>query len=384
MILAVVAGTLSSVLLVDQQGFLPSLMFQSPLIGATPYATPLADSFSTPSLFESPLPTPDQASSIASIQFTDNMVELTHRARVDIPFFGLTWNPTGTGIIYAESTDAVLLDDVHKGFTPLTSLWYQDLLTGNRTLVAPNGRFPRWSPSGNQVLFILWLGANQSHLVLADISTGKTSNLVENGVYADWLSNDEIIVVGIDGEIARLNLYSRYEPFGADLVASTSGPNSIVVSPDKQWLAIVNEAKLQVFSFASNKMSTITAEDFTDIVGGLAWSPQSNRLAYVNNKSIHIADLSEQITDRALGVEEQIGFPSNLSWSPDGIFLLYQGFDGIWVIDVESGARKLLYSNTQDQRAVVSSPSWAPSGNNVILEKNGNVYMAAIVYDENQ
>lgn len=380
--LLLATGILLAILLVgEQRSSLPS-SFQSPLADTDLNTPPNLNPSIVATVFESPLPAPDRFPSISSTQLADASSQIQD-AGLAMPFFGLTWSPSGSGIVYAQSTDKVIVDEAAKGFTPVTELLYQDLSSGKESQVASNGRFPRWSPSGSRLLFISWLNADQSYVMLTDIGTGETSKLAENGVYAEWLSNNEIAVVDTYGRVVKvgLNLGYGHTPFGADIIASISGPNSISISPDKQRMAIVNQKQLSVFDFKNDRLLLVTTDEFTDIVGGIAWSPQSDSLAYISNKSIGIARIDDnQIVSSTLDFQELIGFPSNLSWSPDSRFFLYQGFDGIWVVDVDSSERKLLIPNTPDSDVVFSTPSWSPDGKAVVLESNGNVYVADLIF----
>lgn len=381
--LLLATGILLAILLVgEQRSSLPS-SFQSPLADIDLNIPPNLNPSIVATVFESPLPAPDRFPSISSTQLADASSRIQDTG-LAMPFFGLTWSPSGSGIVYAQLTDKVIVDEATKGFTPVTELLYQDLDSGKESQVASNGRFPRWSPLGNRLLFVSWLNTDQSYVMLTDIDTGATSKVAENGVYAEWLSNNDVAVVDTYGRVVRvdLNSGSGYTPFGADLIASTSGPNSISISPDKQRMAIVNQKQLSVFDFKGNRVTLVTADEYTDIVGGMAWSPHSDRLAYVSNKSIGIARISdEQMVSDILDFQEMTRFPSSLSWSPDSRFLLYQGFDGIWVVNVNSGERKLLLQNTPDSDVVFSTPSWSPDGKAVILENSGNIYVADLTFD---
>jgi Tol biopolymer transport system component len=204
-------------------------------------------------------------------------------------------------------------------------------------------------------------------------------------VYAEWLSDDEIVAVDTEGKVKSLKLSPSSDDKSLDdleLTVSTNGPNSVIVSPNKKYIALVNETQLSVFAVKDHQLMEVAQNEFTDIIGGIAWSPQSDSLAYVSSKSISIARIDDsQIVSNTLDFQEIIGFPSSLSWSPDSRFLLYQGFDGVWVVDVNSSERKLLIPNTPDSDAVFSTPSWSPGGKTVILESDGNIYAVDLVFD---
>lgn len=373
------AGTLFAVLLIADQQQRPSstLSFQSPLEGAFPTSEP---SF-VMELFESPISTPTHFPDISDIQFAD-AIRPVQTSGLVAPFFGFMWSPDSNSVIYAQLTDQVIVYEDSKGFVPVTELRLQKLDSGEKSLLASNGRFPKWAPSRNQILYISWFDTNQSYIMLMNLTTGETVKLFESGVYAEWLSDDEIVVVDTEGKVKRLKLSSFPDDksLSAELTVSTNGPNSVIVSPNRKYIALVNETQLSVFTLKDHQLIAITQNEFTDIVGGVAWSPQSDSLAYVSSKSISIARIDDsQIVSSTLNFQEIIGFPSNLSWSPDSRFLLYQGFDGIWVVDVDSSERKLLIQNTPDSDAVFSTPSWSPDGKAVMLENGGNIYVADLI-----
>lgn len=355
-----------------------TLSFQSPLtdVGA---AIDLEFSAAV-GLLESPIPTPARFPDISGIQLADT-IHLVQNSGLMASFFGFVWSPDSTGLVYAQTTDQVIVDKSNKGIAPVTELWFQDLGSGKESLLAPNGRFPKWAPSGNRVLYISWINSNQSFAMLTNLATGEISRLAKNSVYAEWLSDDEIVTVDTEGKVKSLKLSSTSGNKSLDLglTVSTNGPNSIIVSPDRRRIALVNEKQLSVFDLGSRQLMPITNDEFTDIVGGLRWSPQSNRLAYVSNQSIRIAIIDETVVSETLDLHETIGFPSSLSWSPNSQFLIYQAFDGIWIVDVDSEEQKLLVENALDAESVFSSPTWSPDGNVIAFESNGNIVTTTVL-----
>jgi Tol biopolymer transport system component len=369
------AGTLFAVLLIadhQQRPSLSTISFQSPLTDAFP--TSAIEAFPAMELFEGPISTPVRFPDISNIQLADAIRPVQNSGLV-APFFGFMWSPNSDSVIYAQLTDQVIVYEPNRGFAPVTELRLQELKSGGKSLITPNGRFPKWAPSGNRILYVSWFNANQSYIMLSDLATGETSRLLENGVFAEWLSDDEIVTVDTEGKVKSFKLDSSSDDKSLDieLTVSTNGPNSIVVSPDRQRIALVNEKQLSIFDLESRQLTPITKDEFTDIIGGLAWSPQSDRLAYVSNKSIRITTIGETVVTNALNVQETTGFPSSLSWCPDGGLLVYQAFDGIWIVDADSGERKLLIENTLDSESIFSTPMWSPDGKVIAFESNGNI-----------
>jgi dipeptidyl-peptidase-4 len=73
--------------------------------------------------------------------------------------------------------------------------------------------------------------------------------------------------------------------------------------------------------------------------------------------------------------------PSDLSWSPDGRALAYLWDDGqgkaLWRLDVDDGERRALVREGGDGGLELAAFHWSPSGETVLLESGGDIYLVA-------
>ncbi|MBO0719957.1 MAG: PD40 domain-containing protein, partial [Blastocatellia bacterium] len=60
------------------------------------------------------------------------------------------------------------------------------------------------------------------------------------------------------------------------------------------------------------------------------------------------------------GVKQLIGGGMNPSWSPDGSKILYEGFQGIWVVNADGSDAKRFIETVPN-----SHPTWSPDGQQI-------------------
>jgi dipeptidyl aminopeptidase/acylaminoacyl peptidase len=262
-------------------------------------------------------------------------------------------------------------------------IWVHDVSTGRDTQFtygAGKDSYPRWSPSGNKLLF-LSSGRqpdSKSELYVIYSSGGEAQKVAspETGVSNPQWSPDEktILFSGRVGEPKK--------------------PESDVVVVNRIWFKLNGVGmfagkRVHLFTVKAmgGKPKQITRGEFD--VGAYAWGPEGKEIAYVTNKESdqdisYIRDIYVMPVKggEARKITKSIHEISNLSWSRHGI--AYFGSDwhaqgstntDIWVMQpgeepvnvtegfdrsLERGIGSDLRISTQDP-----GPVWSPSGKEI-------------------
>jgi len=239
---------------------------------------------------------------------------------------------------------------------------------------------PSWSPDGKRVAYTQVMGG-KSHLMVAGIQIGTDDDVFP--FPATWLSGDRILYTG-NGKIRvtsfetggttgvpfqasfELNrpAYTR-KHFDLDSTASKAvkGVVSPVLSPNGRQ--IVFEALNQLWLMEiGGKPRPLTSDRYYK--EDPAWSPDGKRVAYSSDKSgienIYILDVSS-------GAEKLVTSSTNRAnvgpaWSPDGKKLAFQD---------QAGATYVLDLDTSQERTVIpaqfapSKPSWSVNGTSISI-----------------
>jgi hypothetical protein len=99
-------------------------------------------------------------------------------------------------------------------------------------------------------------------------------------------------------------------------------------------------------------------------IEALAWSPESERLAYVTGSTVYVADLATGRSTRTVdGLFETI---ISMAWSPDGTRLVLEdglGDGRILVADLDGSEPRVLVDRESDQPP--AQPMWSPDGTRI-------------------
>jgi Tol biopolymer transport system component len=97
---------------------------------------------------------------------------------------------------------------------------------------------------------------------------------------------------------------------------------------------------------------------------GASWSPDGSRIAFIRKDAgVMVADWNGEHERLVLRETKVQPSGAHTDWSPDGTRLVAEREDGVWVIDVATGAAKLLEYG--------GYPSWAPDGKRVVFTEFG-------------
>src|SRR6185369_4502598 len=72
--------------------------------------------------------------------------------------------------------------------------------------------------------------------------------------------------------------------------------------------------------------------------------------------------------------------PSQLAWSPDGRTLAWVDDDGLWSLDLASGAsgKPQQILRRADLESEIASYQWSPRGDSLVLESGGDLFLLAL------
>jgi Tol biopolymer transport system component len=195
------------------------------------------------------------------------------------------------------------------------------------------------------------------------------------------------------GEVASL------PPMTATLVTSDDAIEAVpALSPDGRFLAFLRQEEegwnLYVKQIGGGEPIRITEADY----GDLAWSPDGNQIAF--HREIETEDQSPRfgifVVPALGGSERQLitgsGYPA-VSWSPDGRYLAYGDRDnpedrvGIFLLDLETGARRKLTAPPDEYLVGDYSPRFSPDGESVAFVRaavltNPDIWIAPLDGEE--
>jgi TolB protein len=193
-----------------------------------------------------------------------------------------------------------------------------------------------------------------------------------------WATGGGVVLYRQQGQTYALDINrGQIEAFGPRRVSS------FTVSPHGQRLAFTVGDEIFISPlWAANQMRRITNNEVTEI--GLAWSPDSEQLAYWSMRDGgHVGELLIATVDngqfRSLGSFARR--LSRLAWSPDGRQIAFSsrqdGDDEIYVVDISSHeVRQLTHNNFRD-----SSPDWSPDGQRLVFTSIEDGYNELHVMD---
>ena len=267
------------------------------------------------------------------------------------------WSPDGKSIAYLTIPDSwgenqVKVIDADGGnmrtvsmpdfpLVSAPSVDWPDLQVIHYPLYGP----PHWSPDGNWIASTVWVTANKSYLALLSPDGGPARYLHANDIDR-WLIS--------------------WSPDSRSLATFSKGSDGL-------WVWEIDQPEI-----SGSNPRRIAADTLWDIGLGLAWSPDSSKIAVIvgvlKNATIDVSLMiygQDGRIDRAMPLsgDQTTQFPlrnTNLTWSPDGRFLAFMPV--FTALDHMTSEIMLIQINRNRQQVLVqtdeplNSFAWSPDG----------------------
>lgn len=315
----------------------------------------------------------------------------------------IAWSPDGTRLVYPIPNGRLITGTVDGGraVAVLNQLWLYDLKTGGSQKLADNGEVPKWSSDGRYLLFGAPTDTEHDSLEVLDLAArGVTQVATGARLYYDWLGPGRL--VGAGGDLRPFSVGRQGGVPNALTVArplQADKPLAFAVSPNGRWIATVDSRGLWLAPVDRLDQQTRLSDTFGNVLGGLAWSPQSDKLAY-NQGSMQGGSLSWTLEvdtlpgpSRPQAVYRGNGpglYAADISWSPDGNVLAFDGQvpserqAGVMVVDADGATQpRFLLPSAIGSDATPFGAHWSPDGSAMALEigadeGKSNLWLAAL------
>jgi Tol biopolymer transport system component len=294
-------------------------------------------------------------------------------------------------ILDVGGTSDVLLLDTRRGMTlRLGRVEQNAAVAGGST-----GSDLFWSPDGQRLAYIRQTSNGDDAIVIVDIVTRRQNERSINGLggRVAWSADGKRLVYSRFNSQRQWNLYTIETENLSDVELetvplTTRGRNSYngLWSPDSRWLAYqtgdVSEEARTLFLMDGNDLAVPVTQPPFSVIGGLAFSPDSTKLAFTGMSAqqdqqvvvppvdlylLDLADVRGSALPEITVLSDGNGHIHAPVWSPDGkqiAFVLFrESGKTLYVVDNEPeyGVFKS-QSVTSRTFTDVSSPSWSPDG----------------------
>jgi Tol biopolymer transport system component len=157
-------------------------------------------------------------------------------------------------------------------------------------------------------------------------------------------------------------------------------PFSMPTSPTVVYLSSVTVLQKQLWLIQSDGEAAYLLNE-SSFVDAFAWSPTSERLAYVNGVG-HLKVVEPVWTDPislvfGFAPGHEPGQVGRMAWSPDGTRLAYEWWErspgkaptyqGLWMVDAESGEQVELYNSGMPGKGEAVLAGWSSLGKDVLF-----------------
>ncbi len=306
------------------------------------------------------------------------------------------WSPSGN--FFAVSNSASASTGLQAYSFPRNTPTAIGTSTGAQL---PTGTTPTsvaWSPTGQYLATVNNAAANQLQAWSFSTTSTPTAATLGSAVTTGATANPNSVVFSPNGNYialvnentSTLQVYSFAAGTPALVGSVTSGlssPTSVSWSPNGNYLAVVNlsSSTLQVYSFGGSTPVQVGKNVTTGTSPeSVAWSPNGNYIAVVNQSSATL-----QVYSFFGGTPVQVGSPVttgtapiSVAWSPNGNYLAVVNFSSASLqVYSFSGSTPVLLGAGTTTNANPSTVAWSPNGNYLVVSNEGVSNMQVFYFD---
>ena len=291
-------------------------------------------------------------------------------------------SPDGRRVAYLRQSMDIMTDRA------TTDIWIVDAGGGNHRPVLSGTQSyssPRWSPSGDRLLYVASEGDRGAEIHVRWMDTGQTallSNLPESPGSLAWSPDGKTIAFTMFVPSDGLNLASPpKKPDGATWAEPVRVIDRMPYRADGAGYLDVGYRHVFVIPADGGTPRQLTSGDFNH-GGALSWSPDGQRIAFsanrIENPLTDPRDSEVFTVDVASGAIVQLtdrdGPDAAPQYSPDGNSIVYLGFDDgrlgyhntdVYVMDADGGDSRNL---TADLDREIDDVHWAGSSSRLYVQ----------------
>ena len=265
---------------------------------------------------------------------------------------GFTWSPDGKQIAFNSNRNrsvqiySMALDGTDLKKITTTAGWYSG---------------PQLSPDGSQIAYTFLVnGKDQIFVMNSDGSSQKqlTTGATIANLQPIWTSDGKRIIfyslgnslaldsIGVDGKNQK-----RLVSFGS---LPGDGPNA-VLSPDGTQIAYGAGGPSDIYIAGADGKSPKRLTKGGGFNLNPQWSPDGKHIAFIGGSQNTVQEIDvDGKNQRQLSQD----YALEIAWSPDSTQLAYQGFGGIFLVDLSNPARP--------RQVTAGGPPSFESGNNLV------------------
>jgi len=290
-------------------------------------------------------------------------------------------SPDGSQIVYVRQSMDIMSDQA------VQNLWIVDANGRNhRPVLSGTSSFssPRWSPSGDRLLYVSGAGDRGAELHVRWMDTGQTAlltNLPNNPSSITWSPDGNTIAFEMFVDSAGLELATPpSKPEGAEWAAPVIIIDQLPYRADGAGYLDTGYSHVFVIPADGGTPRRLTDGDYNHN-GPLSWSPDGANIVFAANRvdnpiddpleaelwsvDVESGDLT-QLTDRN-------GPDFSPQYSPDGKRIAYLGFDDeslsyhnarVYLLDIASGVSRSL---TDELDRSIDQLAWAGGSSRLFI-----------------
>lgn len=290
--------------------------------------------------------------------------------------------PDGSTVAYLRQSMDIMTD------RPVHNIWVVGTDGDNhRPLLSGAGSFsnPRWSPSGDRLLYVTSIEGRGAELHLRWMDTGQTAlltNLPESPGSIAWSPDGDWIAFDMFVPEPGLELAGPpSKPEGAEWAQPVTIIDDMPYRVDGAGYLETGYTHIFVVPADGGTARQLTDGDF-DHGGPLSWSPDDRRIVFAANRVDNPLDDPVEAELWSVDVErgelkqltDRDGPDFSPAYSPDGKSIAYLGFDDeklgyhnvdVYIMNVNDGRHRNLTTELDRQ---ITDVVWAGASNRLYVE----------------